>query len=304
MTTPEQMVATITAEYGHHAGRRALHARGTFARGRFTATPAARALTRAAHMQGDPVDVLLRFSSGGGDPAIPDHEPGVRGVGISFSLPDGTVTDVVCQTVPRFPVRTPEDFEALLKANTRDRSRAWKLPLFLARHPTVLPSLKPNLEALTPPVGYTTLPYYGVHAFRWLDADGGSRFVRYTLLPEGGDQRLSGGEAKQRGATYLEEELVERLRGGPARMTFEVQVAQPGDPADDPSAQWPADRERVAVGTLEVLEVVADPEGGDHIHVFDPNRVTDGIEPSGDPILAFRREAYSVSATTRLEEQA
>src|SRR4051812_22959122 len=301
MTTPEQMIETITAEYGRHAGRRALHAKGTFARGRFTATPAARALTRAAHMQGEPVDVLLRFSTGGGDPGIPDRAPGVRGLGASFSLPDGAVTDVVCQTAPRFPVRTPEEFEGLLKANTNDRSRAWKLPLFLARHPRVVPTLPPNLASLKPPFGFTHISYYGIHAFRWLDAQGGSRFVRYTLTPDSHDQRLSGDEAKQRGPDYLEEELVETLSTGPARLTFQVQVAQPGDPTNDPSAEWPAERERVDVGTLEVLEVVADPEGGDHIHVFDPTRVTDGIELSDDPILAFRREAYSVSANRRLE---
>jgi catalase len=303
MTTPEQMIETITAENGRHPGRRALHAKGTFTRGRFTATPAARELTRAGHMQGEPVDVLLRFSTGVGDPTVPDSTPAVRGMGASFSLPDGTVTDVACQSAPRFPVRTPEAFEALLKANTHHRARAWKLPLFLARNPSAIPTLRPNLESLKPPVGYTTLPYFGVHAFRWLDAAGGSRFVRYTFLPEGGDQRLSADDAKQRGADYLEEELVERLRTGPARLTYQAQIAQDGDPADDPFTQWPDDRDRVDVGTLEVLEVVPDPEGGDHIHVFDPNRVTDGIEPSDDPILAFRREAYSVSANRRLADQ-
>lgn len=303
MTTPERMIETVTAEYGHHAGRRALHAKGTFARGRFTATPAARALTRAAHMQGEPVDVLLRFSTGGGNPGVPDSAPGVRGLGASFSLPDGTVTDVVCQTAPRFPVRTPEAFEALMKANTHDRSRLWKMPLFLAQHPSVIPTLKPNVDSFKPPVGYTTLPYFGIHAFRWLDADGGSRFVRYTLLPEGGDQRLSAAEAKERGREYLEEDLVERLRSGPARFTLQVQIADAGDPTSDSSAQWPANRERVDVGTLEVIEVIPDPEAGDHIHVFDPTRVTDGIELSDDPILAYRREAYSVSAYRRLGDQ-
>ena len=303
MTPPEQMIETVPAEYGHHPGRRALHAKGSFARGRFTATPAARALTRAAHMQGEPVDVLLRFSTGGGDPAAPDSAPGVRGLAASFSLPDGSVTDVVCQTAPRFPVRTPEAFEALLKGNTRDRSRAWKLPLFLARHPSAIPSLKPNLESLRPPLGYATLPYFGIHAFRWVDAAGGSRFVRYTLVPEAGDRRLSNEEARQRDANYLEHELVDRLGTGPARFTFQVQVAAPGDPTGDPSAQWPDDRERVDVGTLEVLQVIEDPEGGGHIHVFDPTRVTDGIELSDDPILAYRREAYSVSAYRRLGDQ-
>jgi catalase len=33
--------------------------------------------------------------------------------------------------------------------------------------------------------------------------------------------------------------------------------------------------------------------------VFDPMRVCDGIEPSEDPILRFRPEAYSVSVARR-----
>jgi catalase len=33
--------------------------------------------------------------------------------------------------------------------------------------------------------------------------------------------------------------------------------------------------------------------------VFDPTRVTDGIELSGDPILAFRTQAYGVSIARR-----
>ena len=33
--------------------------------------------------------------------------------------------------------------------------------------------------------------------------------------------------------------------------------------------------------------------------VFDPMRLTDGIEPSADPILAARPKAYSVSIERR-----
>ena len=43
-----------------------------------------------------------------------------------------------------------------------------------------------------------------------------------------------------------------------------------------------------------------DPESGDHIEVFDPTRIVDGIELSNDPILHARARAYSVSAYRRL----
>ena len=38
---------------------------------------------------------------------------------------------------------------------------------------------------------------------------------------------------------------------------------------------------------------------GGEIFVFDPVRVTDGIELSEDPILQFRPKAYSVSIERR-----
>ena len=63
---------------------------------------------------------------------------------------------------------------------------------------------------------------------------------------------------------------------------------------------WPDDREQVIAGTLEITELVDDPESGDHIDVFDPTRVVDGIELSDDPILRARARAYSVSAYRRL----
>ena len=40
---------------GPHTGFRAVHAKGVICEGTFTATPEAKRLSRAAHLQGDPV---------------------------------------------------------------------------------------------------------------------------------------------------------------------------------------------------------------------------------------------------------
>jgi catalase len=40
-------------------------------------------------------------------------------------------------------------------------------------------------------------------------------------------------------------------------------------------------------------------EGPGDVLVFDPTRVTDGIELSDDPVLRFRTRAYSVSIEER-----
>jgi catalase len=78
-----------------------------------------------------------------------------------------------------------------------------------------------------------------------------------------------------------------------------VQIADPGDEVDDPSSHWPAERRRVDAGVLELTEIVADPESDGSIIVFDPVRITDGIELTADPVLAYRPAAYSESAARR-----
>ena len=58
------LVDTVARVLGSQPGRRVTHEDGILLTGTFTATPRARELTRAAHMQGDPVRVTVRFSNG------------------------------------------------------------------------------------------------------------------------------------------------------------------------------------------------------------------------------------------------
>src|SRR3954451_13406568 len=153
-------------------------------------------------MQGEPVDVTVRFSNGSGDPDEPDYAQDVRGMAVKFYVEDGARHDIVAQTAPRFPVKTPDGFVQLLKAQERSPKQAIRLPLFLARNRSAIGGLPANIGALKPPASYAARRYYAIHAFKWADAEGGSRFVRYTLEPEGGEKNLSGKEAKARGADY------------------------------------------------------------------------------------------------------
>jgi catalase len=296
---PQESTAAANALYGRHPGFRALHAKGTLLKGTFTATPQAGQLTRASHMQGEPVPVTARVSNGGGNPHVPDYAPDVRGLAVKLYLPDGSRTDIVTQTVPRFPVSTPEAFLDLMRAQAAGRAAALKLPLFLARHPEAIPSLPGNLAALRPVASYASSRYYGVHAYRFLDAEGGSRYVRYTFVPEREEARLWPWQVRGRSRDYLQEEIRERLAAGPVRFALELQIAAPSDKVDDPSVQWPADRERVVAGTLELTGLDTERETGGDILVFDPGRVTDGIELSDDPVLQYRPAAYGDSVSAR-----
>jgi catalase len=66
----------------------------------------------------------------------------------------------------------------------------------------------------------------------------------------------------------------------------------------DPSAAWQS-TQIVTVGTLTITGLDTERERGDDIVVFDPMRVTPGIEPSDDPVLHFRTLAYSASVKLR-----
>src|SRR4051812_7126554 len=93
---PVQAGDAIEAAAGHGGGSRAAHAKGPVVAGRFTAPPDAARLTRAAHMQGDPVQATVRFSNGAGDPASPDYASREgRGLATKLYLPDGEKTDIV-----------------------------------------------------------------------------------------------------------------------------------------------------------------------------------------------------------------
>jgi catalase len=296
VTSPEQAIEAIEERFGDHPGHRALHAKGILYSGTFTARPEAARLTRAAHMQGEPVRTTVRFSNGSGDPDVPDYAPDVRGLAVTFHLADGSRTDISAQTVPRFPFRDVDPFIEFVRVSRPGPTAALRLPLFLARHPRSLGALRTNLATLKPPPSFAARRYHALHAFKWLDAEGGERYVRYTWNPTVDVPGLGRGEAKARGRDYLSEELVRRLGEGPVRFELEVQIAGPGDDPNDPSAVWPQERERAVVG---VLEVTAPTDEGEDF-VFDPTRVTDGVEPSDDPVLRFRPRAYAISHDRRI----
>ena len=99
---------------------------------------------------------------------------------------------------------TPEAFLDFIRANT-GRSAAWKLPRFLATHPKALRHLPENAKALRPVASFAETRFYGVHAFRWLDAEGAATHVRCDWRPEAGQRWLGGSEAKALGRDYLHE---------------------------------------------------------------------------------------------------
>lgn len=291
--SPDDAIEAIRGVGGVCPGYRALHAKGTLYRGAFVATPEAAGLSRAQHLDGSQIPALIRFSNGAGNPAQRDGSPGVRGLAVKFTLPDGSTTDVSTQTARLAPSGTPEGFVNLLKALRPGFTAPLRLAGYIATHPRLLAELPGKV-----PASYATVQYHALHAFRWVGADDSARFVRYHLVPVAGEKYLSVLTARGKSPDFLTDELNARLADGPVRFDFQVQIAGPKDSTIDPSAPWRS-TDVVTVGTLEITGLDTERERGGDVVVFDPMRVTDGIEPSDDPMLRFRSYAYSASIKLR-----
>ena len=293
----EEVVDAINDISGRHEGHRAAHAKGTLLSGVFT--PSNSGLTTAAHMGEEPVRVTVRFSNGGGDPGIPDYAREGRGLAVKFYLPDGSKTDIVALSLPCFFVRTPEDFLDFTRVRKPDPDTGQpdfeKVGAWVGEHPEAVAAIQAAMTT-DPPESYATVAYNSIHSFRWTAPDGTERWVRYRFEPEAGERTLSGDDAKARGRDYLQEEIAAR---DSAAFRMLVVIAEEDDAVNDPTVAWPEERERVDVGRLELSGPETEREQGDDILVFDPTRVTDGIEPSDDAILRFRPRAYAASVTRR-----
>lgn len=294
-----QAIDRINNVFGRHAGSRALHAKGRYYQGTFQAKEGAAASCRALHLQGDEVPVIVRFSNAGGNPRIGDHSPDVRGMAVSFRLPDGTATDLLGQTAPRFPFRTVEEFVSFTEIATASRH---KILAFMARHPHTIPALVANARTSTVLLqkSFAEVPYYPIHAYKWIAPSGKESWVRYRLDPVATKKDRP---ASFSGDNRLHDELEARLAKGPVHFELTAHIAAHDDDPHDPTSVWGKDSRHLEVGDITITGPLDDPEAEGGVFVFDPTRVVDGIELSDDPILRYRAGAYSESVSRRIREE-
>ena len=207
-------------------------------------------------------------------------------------------TDIITHSVPLFPVRTGAEFLELLRAigasGTSNPEKPSPIEKFLGSHPAALAFVtypKPL------PASYATLQYYGVSAFKLVDAIGRETFIRYNIVPDAGVQTLDAGTVM--GQEYLQEELSARLEKGPIIFKIVAQVADSSDITDDATVQWPESREKVELGTVKVDSIIPDNPIEQKKVIFDPIPRVDGVEPSDDPLLEMRAAVYLLSGKDR-----
>ena len=297
-----QLVEAMRALAGPHPGFRPVHAKGLVCAGTFRPSAQARGMTRASHFQGGPTPTVVRFANSNGNPDVHDGGPNVRSMSVKFQLADGKAADILANSIDGFVARTPEELLEFLRAQLPDPATGKPapdgVPKFLASHPAAA-AFVGRLMQKPVPASYAQTSYHAEHAFLFTAADGSRRFGRYHFVPEAGEAVLSPEEAGKRSPSFLRDELEGRLRTGPAAFRLLLQVAAEGDPTDDPTALWPADRRRVELGRLEVTGISPTSAQDERRLVFDPTNRTDGIDLSNDPILLARSAAYAISYERR-----
>jgi catalase len=294
-----QIVDAMNKLFGAHPGFRANHAKGLVVEGSFKAAPEAAALSKAVLFDGSAIPVTVRFSDATGIPNVPDGAPPAipHGMSIKYHLPDGSDTDMVLNALKFFPVSTGTDFRDLLlalAASPPDAPKPTKFEEFVASHPTV-----PAAFASTAtPASFADQEYYGIDAFVFVNAAGERQAVRYQMIPER-TVHLAAADAAARAPDFLMAELPERLKSGPVTFHLKAQLAAPGDSTMDAAKPWPDDRKVVELGVLTIDRAVADSAEAQKALLFLPGLVTDGIEPSDDPLIGVRDGAYAESFSRR-----
>jgi len=280
--------------HGVHPGHRTQHAKGILLAGEFTPTAEAARLSAAAHLNA-PARVTARFSNGSGDPGTRDGErTDGRGLAVKFYLPDGTTTDLIGLTLPVFFVRTARDFLEFVRVR-----KSGDYGPFLAAHPETMAAVQQILPSFCAPESYATCAFNSLHAFVLVAADGTRTPGRYRWEPEAGEARLSDEDADAADAGYLQAEILERAEREGVRFRLDFVLAGEGDDLDDPTVAWPEDRERATLGHLELTGADTSREVDGDVLVFDPTRLTAGIEPTGDEIPQIRSDVYALSVLRR-----
>lgn len=297
-SSPAQLVDALHTAFGNHQAR-AVHAKGIILEGEFTPDANAGSLTKAMHLQKEKSRIVVRFSDFTGIPDIPDNVGGAnpRGFAIKFIMADGQTTDIVGHSFNGFPTENTDQFRELLLAigaSGPDAAKPNALDSFLSSHPIA----KTFLTTQKLPASYATITYFGVNSFKFTNKNGTSHFIRYQFVPEDGERLLTADQFSQAGAQYLQTEIKQRVASKTIRFKMYAEIAQDGDNIENPSIAYPAGRETILLGYIEIKTLAPNTTEEDKALSFRPTNIPDGIE-TADPMLNFRGKAYPISVKER-----
>jgi catalase len=175
-----------------------------------------------------------------------------------------------------------------------DAPKPTEFDRFLAAHPAALPAFA---SAATPD-SFADEEYRSLSAFILVNASGKRQPVRFMMSPQK-VVHLDPADAAKRSPDFLFNELSGRLKPGPQTFHLKAQLAEAGDPTNDATKAWPAERKVVDLGVLTIDKIVPDSAKAEKALLFLPGQLAEGIEASDDPLTAIRDSTYAASFSRR-----
>ena len=304
--TPKRLVDQLQSNSGIFAGYRRNHAEGVCFTGFFESTGQGALYSTAQVFAPGRTPVVGRLAIPGGNPYAPDSSVPIRSMALRFLLSNGQQWRTGMNSMPVFPVSTPQAFYAMLQAQRPDPATRKpdpnRLATFFAAHPETA-AFRAWAKTTKPSASFASESYYSLDSFYFVNARGKRTAVRWRMTPEASDAPAN--DVKRAASSdYLSADLQRRLQQGPLRWHLWVTLSDPGDPINDAAIQWPSDRRTIDVGTLVVQQTEPQESGTCRDINYDPLVLPQGIEASADPLLAARSAAYAISYLRRTSEEA
>ncbi|MBN9587649.1 MAG: hypothetical protein BGN85_13955 [Alphaproteobacteria bacterium 64-11] len=302
--TPERIVDALSRRGGAPIGHRRNHSKGICFTGTFVAGGEGAHWSTAPMLAQGSYPVIGRFAIAVGNPLAPDAAGRVRSMAIRI-VAGGQEWRSGMNNSPVFVVATPQAFYEQALASDIDPAAGKPDPTALKRFRAAHPETAGFFRwAANAPwtTSYADQRYNSLNAFRFIDASGVAHPARWSMIPQTAAQTITPEQRKALGPNFLAADLKRRLAKGPLRWRMVATLAQPGDPTNDATRAWPADRPVVTLGTLVVKRAEDEASGPCRDYNYDPLILPSGISGSDDPLLAARSATYAVSFDRRMAE--
>jgi catalase len=299
---------------------RIVHARGSGAHGTFECYESLAGVTRASifAQAGKRTPVFVRFSTVAGERGSTDTARDVRGFAVKFYTDEGN-WDLVGNNIPVFFIQDAIKFPDVVHAVKPEPHNA--MPQAASAHDTFwdFVSLMPEsthmlmwvMSDRAIPRSYRMMQGFGVHTFRFVNAAGDSRFVKFHWSPIAGTHSLDWDEAvKISGADpdYHRRDLWESIEAGVfpeyelgVQIFTEEQAEKFSFDVLDATKIVPEELVPVRPVGRMVLDRNPDNFFAETEQVaFCASHVVPGIDFSNDPLLAGRLHSYQDTQISRL----
>ncbi|MDP9933959.1 catalase [Paenarthrobacter nicotinovorans] len=299
---------------------RAVHARGAGAHGVFRSYGTAATLTRAGFLAKDvETPVFVRFSTVLGSRGSADTVRDTRGFSTKFYTDEGTY-DLVGNNIPVFFIHDGIKFPDVVHAAKPHPDR--EIPQAQSAHDTFwdFVSLHTEAQAHTMwnmsdrgiPRSYRTMEGFGVHTFRFVNAEGRTTLVKFHWKPKQGVHSLVWEEAhiiNGMDPDFHRRDLADAIEAG-AYPEWELGVQTFPDTEDqmfegidllDPTKFVP--EELAPVQPIGVMTLNANPTNyfaETEQVAFHPGHLVPGIDVTNDPLLQVRLFSYLDTQISRL----